>query len=158
MDFQTAKNKAERLSPATVSRALFQLIRNLEKELVSLNIEQIEDHTDSFGKALDNTNKIFDGTYSQATEEIARNENPLASKNAGDPYNFLWTGEFLKGFELRIEGNALSFNNTGTGSGTKKAFFDGYKNLLGLTDENLNKVISERLLPFFLTYYRNELT
>lgn len=132
-----------------VSRALFQEIRKIEQELINYNIEQIENFTDSYGQPMVNTNKRFNGRYSKLTEEIAKKENPLATKNEGDPYNFLWTGDFLSGFELRIENETLSFTNTGTGANEKKAFFDGYKNLLGLTDENLNLVISERILPFF---------
>lgn len=137
---------------------MFQEIRKIEQELINYNIDQIENFTDSYGQPMVNTNKKYSGRYSKLTEEIAKIENPLASKNYGDPYNFLWTGEFLKGFELRIENQTLSFRNTGTGAGSKKAFFDGYKNLLGLTDENLNRVISERILPFFLEYFYNELT
>lgn len=158
MDFQKAKSKAERLRPAIVSKALFQEIRRIEDDLIELNIEQIEDHTDSFGRALENANKRYNGVYSEATEEISKLENPIAPKRAGEPYNFLWTGDFLSGFELRIENETVSLRSTGTGTGDKQLFFSGYKNLFGLTDESLNKVVNESLLPFFIEYYRNELT
>lgn len=158
MNFQQAKEKAENLSPSKVSKALFQEIRRIEQDLINLNIEQIEESEDAFGKLLKNKNKAYTGVYQPATEEIARLENPKAPKRTGDPYNFLWEGDFLKGFELKISNDYFSLNSTGTGAGGKKAFFDGYENLFGLTDESLQRVINENLLPFFLTYFRNELT
>ena len=158
MNFQQAKQRAENLSPANVSKALFNEIRRIEQDFFNLNIGQIEESEDSFGEILNNKDKRFGGVYTEATEEIAKLENPVAPKKAGEPYNFLWTGDFLSGFELTISGETASLKSTGTGSGDKKAFFDGYENLFGLTDESLNRVISEKLLPFFIQYYRNELT
>lgn len=158
MNFQEALKKAESLSPETVSKALFLEVRKIEQVLINLNINQIEDSEDSFNKTLENTNKLYTGVYQPYTVAKALMENPKAPKRLGEPYNFLWEGDFLSGFEVKISNETISLNSTGTGSGGKAIFFAGYKDIFGLTDESLTKVVNENLLPFFIDYFNNQLT
>lgn len=158
MNFQEAEIKAKKLNPSTVSKALFQEIRKIEQVLINLNKDQIKDHEDSYSKALKNSNDLYTGVYQPLTVEIAKLSNPKAPKELGKPYNFLWEGDFLENFEVKISNETISLNSTGTGAGGKAAFFAGYKEIFGLTDESLQKVIDENLLPFFMEYYTNALT
>jgi hypothetical protein len=128
---------------------MFQEIRRIEQILINLNISQIEESEDSFGKLLQNTDKRFKGVYAESTQDFANADGISTPKTAGDPYNFLWTGDFLEGFQLNISNETVSLLSTGTGSGGKAAFFAGYKEIFGLTDESLMKVVNENLLPFF---------
>lgn len=158
MNFKEAIKRAENLSPERVTKQLFQEIRRIEDFLIDLNILQIQEHKDSFDNTLENSNQFYTGFYSQATAAIAQRENPRKPKTAGQPYNFEWSGDFIDSFLIDIQNETISLNSTGTGSGDKAFFFEGYTNLFGLTDDNLSKVVKEKLLPFFIDFFRKELT
>jgi hypothetical protein len=151
LEFQ---QRAKNVKPSQVKRDLFRYIKSIENEFVNLNIKQLEQGIDAEGKTLKNTNKKYSGIYTKATEEIAKLENPLAPKKAGELYNFLWYGDLFKGFELFVKTGNLELFSTGTGTDEKAAFFDGYKDLFGLTDENLRIEIDTRLIPNLQEYYR----
>lgn len=122
-----------------------QQIYRLAPEIIRLNIEQIDNHEGFDGKSLENSNPIYDGTYSKMTSAYASVAQPNAPKSAGSPYNFNWTGDFLGNFNLQAVAKGFSIYSTGTGSGDKKAFFEGYKNMFGLTDENISLIEAEVL-------------
>lgn len=156
-NFLELQKRVKGIKPSQVRRDFFRYIRAIEKKFFDLNIEQIEDSKDAKGKLLEHKNSRFSGVYTQLTDDIAKNENPLAEKKAGEPYNFLWTGDFLKGFELFVKNGSLELFSTGTGNGDKADFFDGYEHLFGLTDESLKEVIDVYLLPFLLEFYNKKI-
>lgn len=120
-----------------------------EQEFTQMNTAQFEEGMGSDGKILNNTNPIFDGTYSLSTNLL----NP--SKTAGSLYNFFQTGAFLSGLQLEVRPNAVQFNifSTGTGSGDKSIFFAGYTNLFGISDTNrVNEIIYEDLMLWVNKY------
>ena len=98
-NFKTHQERARKLNPKRISKDFFLYVKKLENLFFDLNIIQLEDSKDSKGKLLKNKNKRFKGVYTQATEEIAKQENPKAPKKAGEPYNFLYHGDFLAGFK-----------------------------------------------------------
>lgn len=116
-------------------------------EIIKLNIRQIQEHEGSDGKILNNKNKKFTGFYSEATEAFASGSlySPpaLTEKKAGQPYNWVWGGDFINNFDIEKFGQDYKVYSTGTGSGDKKAFFDGYKNLFGLTTDNELFILNE---------------
>lgn len=116
------------------------VLRN-EQKIIDLNVSQITESEGSDGNQLKNTNSLFKGRYTLATQLFSEGQNLLAPKIAGDPYNFLATGDFFRSFEVDITPDLtkIEIKNTGTGSGSKKIFFDGYSNLLGLNNENAKK-------------------
>lgn len=120
-----------------------------ENEFIQMNTAQFDEGMGSDGKSLNNTNPIFDGTYSLSTNLL----NP--NKKAGDLYNFFQTGTFLSGMEIEVRPNAVQFDifSTGTGSGDKSIFFAGYTNLFGISDtEKVNSIIYENLMPWVKRY------
>lgn len=156
-NFLQAQKTASQIKPARVKSEFFKYIRSIENIFFDLNIDQIEDSQNAEGQILQNRNKKFKGVYAESTQLFALIDGVTTPKVKGTPYNFLWTGEFLKGFEMVIRNGDLSFFSTGTGSGDKAAFFKGYDHLFGLTDDNLNRVIDSELLPFLLNYYQEKL-
>jgi len=115
-----------------------------ENKIINLNVNQIESSKGADGLMLKNKSSVFSGVYSLATQMI----NPL--KIASDPYNFFDTGDFLGSFQVDMSSDLTKvlITNTGTGSGDKKAFFDGYQNkLIGLTKENAFKLNYEIIKP-----------
>ena len=112
-----------------------------EKDIIYLNVNQMQEGKGSNDGNLKNNNKNFKGVYTAFTQEIASNENPILPKNKGDLYNFGYTGDFLN--NLEITANKLDYVvfSTGTGVGDKKTFFDGYDNMFGL-----NKASREELI------------
>ena len=154
-----ARKSAENLTESNLNNDLFDYIIALKKEFIKLNTEQINDHVNAKGKILKNKNKKFTGIYTKATEEIAKaaNPGPITSKKAGQPYNFVWGGDFMNNFYLYKKQGQITIGSTGTGSGDKEEFFRGYEDLFGLTEENLKGVIRDKILPLFIKNIRNTL-
>lgn len=153
--------KSRSLTPARISRELFQFIKSIESEIFDLNIKQIEKSENAKGQPLVNKDTTFDGVYSKTTDAIAsgsvslaKGEAPNKDKIAGEPYNFDWTGDFFKGFEMTVFADHVELFSTGEGTGDKKTFFDGYESLYGLTPESIKIVIETRLIPFLNNYSR----
>lgn len=162
MNLKEAVQRARSLSPEKIIRDLFLEIRRIEDFLISLNIDQVESHQNSQGGRLENDDSTYSGYYTEKTEAIYNNSPNWTARKpkvAGDPYNFDMTGAFLTGFQLYIEGGVVSIDSAGTETNADKArFFMGYEDLFGLTDENLEKVITEKVLPFFIDYFIENLT
>lgn len=154
---QEQLTRSRSLTPARVSSDLFKFIKSIEREIFDLNIKQIEKAEDAKGLPLVNKDTTFDGVYSKLTEDIAAVENPVLPKKEGELYNFAWTGDFLSGFDMNVFNDHVEIFSTGEGSGEKKAFFDGYQSLYGLTPESIKIIIETRLIPFLNTYSRQML-
>ena len=112
-----------------------------EKDIIYLNVEQMQEGKGSDDKDLKNSNKNFKGKYTAFTAEIASKENPILSKSKGDLYNFGYTGDFLANMDLNVSNLQYTIFSTGTGVGDKQAFFDGYKNMFGLNKESRRELI-----------------
>ena len=105
-----------------------------EKEIIKLNLTNIDQHIGSDGGVLKSLNSKYTGFYSLSTELFAQKKNLLAPKKAGEPYNFIWTGAFAGNFEVEVDSSLTKIRifSTGTGSGAKADFFNDYTNLYGL--------------------------
>jgi len=114
-----------------------------ENKIVNLNVNQIENSIGTDGLMLKNKSSVFSGVYSLTTQMI----NPI--KIAGNPYTFFGTGDFMGSFQIDMSSDLTKvvITNTGTGSGDKKSFFDGYTKLLGLTKENAFRLNYEIIKP-----------
>lgn len=157
-NFLEAQKRSRNLKASQVRRDFYKYIRSIESVFINLNVEQLENSKGSDGNLLEHKDsQKYKGVYAESTQGFANLDGITTPKTAGDPYNFLWSGDFLDGFELFIKNGDLELFSTGTGSGDKKEFFDGYEHLFSLTDENLYKVIDESLLPYFLNYYNIKL-
>lgn len=157
MTIQEYKKKFQQLRN-TISDEVERIIYANEEDICLMNIQNIDDHIGSDGQALRNTNKKYSGLYQPMTVAIAQMENPLLPKVLGQPYNWMWTGQFIGGFKLRVvkKSTQIEIYSTGEGSGLKKDFFDGYKNLYGLTVEDqriLNQEIIKPELEKFIKQY-----
>ena len=116
--------------------------------IINMNFTNIEEGVDSEGKVLRNTNKKYKGTYTKATEQLSKMPpRPLLPKSAGSLFNFVNTGDFAMGMDVIFNKNKVNIFSTGTGSGDKKDFFDGYKNLFGLTKEQQLELNYEIIKP-----------
>jgi len=157
-NFLDHQKRAKLLTTQKVSSDLFKFIKSIENEIFDLNINQLQKAENSEGEPLINTVKTasgkpkYTGVYSQLTADIASSESPVLEKKAGELYNFGYTGDFFN-FEMSLFNDRVELFSTGTGSGEKKEFFDGYKSLYGLTPKSLIKIIEERLKPFLINYY-----
>ena len=93
------------------------------------------------------------GTYSFATEQIAKKQNPIKPKKAGQPFNFQYDGDFFKGLEIVFSGNEALF----TGKDSKTPLLTAkYKELLGYTDEQWSDFLVNRLQPAFIQQIKNK--
>ncbi len=140
----------EQSQESNIRKLIDEKFFELEPKILSMNIEQIEDHTGSDGQRLKNDNSKYSGVYSETTFAISLHSRytspyPLLPKNTGMPYNWVWTGDFLGNFKMRPVAQGFEIYSTGTGSGDKKAFFDGYKNLYGLIEGDKNIIYTEVL-------------
>ena len=133
-------------SKKSLELILFTEIKRHEKIFVRYNKEQLS-------KGENNEGEII-GTYTEATEEMAADDNPRQPKIAGQPYNFEYTGGLFDGFELRVfEDNAYFFS---TDSKTPE-LVSQYKGLFGLQEDNLREIIKTVIIPAFVFQIRKEL-
>jgi hypothetical protein len=110
-----------------------------EKDIIYLNVEQMQNGKGSDGGILKNNN--YKGVYSPITEEIAKQKIPILPKRTGELYNFGWEGNFLHNMDLEVSDLEYKVFSTGTGVDTKKEFFDGYVNMWGLNKESRAELI-----------------
>lgn len=141
----------QRLKQASSEANLRKLIDDgfykVAPDIIALNIEQIEYHQGFDDKPMVNTIKNakgkpkYPGVYSKFTQDYAQGTN--TSKSPGKAYDFNWTGDFLGNFNIKAVGKGFATYSTGTGSGDKKEFFEGYNNMFGLNPENTATIESE---------------
>lgn len=136
--------KAEALKPQKVKSDLFQFIRSIESELVAYNVATLRDDSqDVNGKPI--------GFYSRATELITGGR-----KKKGDPFDLLDTGKLLDSLFVKVQTDSLFFGNKDPKlkEVLKNTISD---DLFGLQEDDLNKVLETRVLPYLLKYYTQKL-
>lgn len=154
MNFLEAQKKAKNLTPQRISNDLFRFIRTIENELAELNRIQLNERSKDVEE-----NPI--GFYSAATEYITLNNALLGKgnkiKKEGDPFDLDDTGKFLPSIFAKVQNDSIFFD------ATDEKKLDVLENLLskdifGLSDKDLQRAIDEHIKPFFLDYFRKELT
>ncbi len=143
-NFLQLAEKAKKLTKSRLEKDLFDYIRRLEHYILDFNKYQIQDESeDIYGNAL--------GFYSEATQDF----NP--EKVAGSPFTGYDSGKWLNSFALKVTNNSIKFYSKDIEKSKLIANSESWLSdeLYGLTDENLQEVISEKLLPFFIQNFRN---
>ena len=145
-NFQQQIEKAKQLNPEKVSKDLFKFIRSIEKQILDKNKEQIfENSQDIHGQAI--------GFYSYATEQITKGR-----KKKGEPFDGKDSGDFFNKMYMQEVSGVIRFGSKSPHYADilkSKSWLS--KDILGLSDENLQKVIQTQILPFVLGYYRRTL-
>lgn len=133
-------------NPKYLELVVFTNIKKLEKVFLDAQKEQL-------GRGEDYKGEIF-GTYTPATERMAKEENTRQPKKAGEPYNFEYYGGFFDGMVLDVFEDGASFfsDDPKTEELIKK-----YKGLFGLQADALYEIIRSRILPAYLTELRQQL-
>lgn len=134
---------------ANVASQSEKIIYDNEEKIIDLNLSQIEKGQGADGKPLINDNDLYSGRYTPYTAKKALEENPLYPKKAGELYNFAWTGVYLPSYKIEVKENAskVIIRATNKGSGSKKAFLEGYSNIEGLNQRNARKMDNEIIKP-----------
>lgn len=147
---QNQLKKSEKVSPNKINEELFKLVKSIERDIKKLNMnEQL------FNEGVDANNKpLFSkknkrGTYSLLTEQLSGGQ-----KKAGDPYTLRDTGDFFKGFFIKIENDKALFGSTDEKTPLLIADFG---DIFGLTDENLKALIDKKLKPLLIREIRRSL-
>lgn len=136
--------KKSLLNPRVLETKIFDYIKSIEEDLVEINADRIRNESkDIFGNPI--------GFYSYATEVITK-----GSKKRGEPFDLYDEGVLLNSIFTQNTNSVIRFLNRDP----KKS--EVFKNTLtnqifGLTDEELNKVIREKILPFYLNHLREVL-
>lgn len=145
-------NKAKQVTASLLDEQERIVLAN-ENKIISLNVDSFQEGQGSDGKTLNNTNNIFKGTYTLATQLI----NP--SKRAGYLYDFQDTNNFINGLQINMQPSLTKFDifSTGTGSGDKASFFSGYTNLFGLNKKNSDIVNYEIVYPDLMKFINKTL-
>lgn len=140
------------LDETSLVEVLFRFIKSIEKELVSLNREQINEFSsDIYGNAL--------GFYSRASEYISTNNALLGKgnkiKREGDPFDLEDTGDFLSKLYAKVSKDFITFGSTDPKTDLileNESLLS--KDIFGLTDSNLESIISKLILPFYRDHFR----
>lgn len=115
------------------------IIKENKSEIIDLNADRLSE-----GKNIDN---ITVGHYTYATEQISKESSPrpLKPKRAGEPYNFIWSGDLFSNMFIKHESEKLEIDSTGTGNSKKRDFVKKNR-LLGFTESD-EKFVNWDLLP-----------
>jgi hypothetical protein len=125
-----------------------------EDKLIDLNVDQMQSGEGNDGKELYHIQrKKYTGFYSLTTQNI----NP--KKTILDRYTFFETGDFLLNFNIELSNDLTKVDifSTGTGSGEKLEFFQGYINMFGLSPKNERDFNYNILLPELQKYIKKYL-
>lgn len=138
--------KSQLITPNQLENDLFEFIRSIEADMVKLNREQLNEKSkDIYGDAI--------GFYSYATEVITK-----GAKKKGEPFTAKDTGDFLGGFYAKVQNNMVVFGSTDPKTNIILNSDNWLsKDLFGLTDDDLNKLISDKIKPFLLQTIRQKL-
>lgn len=142
---QSQLKKAKKLTYQNQSKLLFQIVKQIQKDILQLNKDQLS-------KGRDINNRTV-GFYSYATQKITRGR-----KKAGTPFTAQDTGAFFRGFYLEVfeDGFRLFSKDPKTYLILDSEHWDSDE-LFGLTDKDLKGVIELKLLPFFIKNNREYL-
>lgn len=138
----------QKLQSINVDTLTDAIIKDKQTELVDVNIENLADGKNYEGKVV--------GVYSQLTEDIAKLENPLLPKKAGERYNFVWSGDLISNIFVSLRGNKLIYDSTGKGTGDKLGFVNKNK-LLGVENNKSEHVNKKIMLPEYRKRIKNAL-
>lgn len=135
------------MTKQNLEKILLKSFQKFDKEVVSLNKQQLADGEDNEGD-------LF-GRYKAGTQQIA--ESPLADprprkdKVAGQPFNFEWSGGLFDGMYLR---STPSYVEIWSKDSKTPLLNIEYPGLFGLNDENMAIVIQKWVYPDFMTEIR----
>lgn len=142
--FLEMQKQAAKLTPKKISDDLFRFIRTIEKKMADLNREQLnKESSDVFGNPI--------GFYSVTTDILTDGE-----KEFGTPFTLFDTGVFLPTIFARVAGNTVLFgaNDPKTDEVLENLLS---KDVFGLSDEDLNLVVQEDIVPFLQGYFPRQL-
>ncbi len=132
--------RAEKLTPEKIVKDVFAFIKSIEKELAAYNVATLnQDSEDIFGKPI--------GFYSRATTLLTGKEGA---------FDLLDTGDFLESIFAKVQKDSIFFDASDS---KKKEVMSNLltDNIFGLQEDDLNKVIRERILPAMQNIVKKEL-
>jgi hypothetical protein len=142
--YQNLINNAKKLTKSKVKKDLFNFIRTLERELAAYNRATLYEDSQTIDK------KPL-GFYSAATELLTNGR-----KKKGEPFDLLESGDFLEGLFAKVQQNSILFDTTD--SKKEKVISKLLNiNIFGLQDEDLDKIIETKLIPWAESYFLKEL-
>ena len=154
MDYiQLLQKRINSISESNIESMLFEEFFNLEDKIADLNLKQIERSKGFDDKELYSSQ--FSGYYSETTQGFADRNDPypsLTKKTGGEKYNFLWSGDFARGFGIRKTKLGIETFSEGAYSSRtlgKTSFFQSYENMFGLNSENTATIENEVLYYVF---------
>ncbi len=128
-------------------------VKNADKIILILQNKQLGIGLNSSGGALSFVQGKYsgDGTYSEWTEMIAKHESTRKPKNAGDVYNFQWSGSTFDSMILKAD-NSGEYQILST-DGKMRMLESLYGKIFDLTEahnEYVNEVIIKPALYDYL--------
>lgn len=146
----TVKDFLERLKRVNVKSITVAIINENQKQITELNI-------DTLAKGRNYENELV-GVYKPLTELIASESSPkpLLPKIAGEPYNFVWSGDLVGNIKAESKADKILFDSTGKGTGDKLEFVEKNK-LIGLTIDKEQVLNNDILRPNYVKKIKNAL-
>ena len=145
----TVLDLQKRIAPLAKKQALekiaFQELKKEKQFLIKLEKERLDKGQDTSGKVV--------GTYSESTEQIAKTQNPIKPKIAGQPFNFQYFGSFFRKMGMAFRSLTSVFTNTDTKAGI---LLSKYPNLLGVSDKDWADFLNTRLHTNFMKQFRKK--
>lgn len=139
MDIEKLYNNVRKITPDTLANEVFREAK-IARFVLNLNREG-----QLFANGVGVDGQIV-GTYSFMTQQFTENISGKGfPKNAGSPYNFYNTGEMYNSFSIRVEKDGFVIN-ADTSELESSGIIENKEEIIGLTDESIEKLVKE-ILP-----------
>lgn len=150
-------------------KKLYDIIENV-KELNNQKLTYYIFYNDEVQKIIIDLNRIEqllyngelpDGTflpaYKSSYNSLATFEGKSVTKEKGQPYTLLDTGEFYRSFKVipNVNGFIITANDEKK-NGTLEQMYGNGSKILGLTDEN-KATLSKEIVPYIIQWTRNQI-
>lgn len=139
MDIERLYNNVRKITPDTLASEVFREAK-IARFVLNLNREG-----QLFADGVGVDGQIV-GTYSFMTQQFSENISGKGfPKIAGNPYNFYNTGEMYNSFSIRVEKDGFVIN-ADTSELESSGIIENKEEIIGLTDESIEKLVKE-ILP-----------
>ena len=143
MDYiQLLQQRIQSVNDNVILGLIDEEVFRLSDKIIDLNLNQIENSKGFDDKSL--KNPFYKGRYSEVSSSIAFRHGEF--KPVGGLYDFDFTGDFKRGFNIKDVPKGYEIESFGAyGGDGKTEFFEGYDNMVGLNTENTATIESEVL-------------
>ena len=147
------------LASQGIDNATSKIIKDNEENILNyIRNDQLFKGKDSEGSDI-TAGGAYNGVYSYnyGSQSLGGSDDyskPITTKKEGQPYNFTWSGETMKGFITKYSNYSLEIINTGNNSNYLIGFYNNGEKLFQMSEVNKERLRTEIIVPNLTSYLK----